>query len=772
MTDAKNRVTSYTYDARGRQLTATYADGRVTSKTYDGMGSVLTQTDEDGKVTAFGYDAAGQLTRVTNALGQITQYGYDAAGNKISQTDARNSVTTYQWDALNRRTRRTLPLGQFEAFGYDAVGNQMSRTDLNGRTTAFLNDSLNRQLRRTPDASFAAAPVQYTYTATGKRLSMNDVTGATTYSYDNRDRLLVKATPQGSLTYTHDRNNMVASVLSSNTGGVSVSYGYDLANRLTTVTDNFTGGGATTYTYEATNVPQRVAYPNGVRHMFGYDQRDRQTSVSIENGASVLASWAYTSGPAGHRLTSLENNGRNVSYAYDSAYKLTNETIAGDPLSVNGLLSYMHDAVGNRLALASTLAALGSQAKSYDANDRLTDETYDTNGSTLAANGWTYGYEFEDRLVSATKAGVSVTMQYDGDGNRVVRTEGASTVRYLVDDLTPTGYVQVAEEVAAGSVARVYVHGPQRVSQRELVGGAWTFSYYGYDESMGSVRPLTDAGGSVTDRYSYDGFGNVVARTGSTANAYLYRGEQFDTMLETYYLRARWYRADRGGFLSQDKYEANGWVDSCCQNAYLYVSGNPIAKADPSGLVEHAIIYPFSTFGAAVAGGVSAAVDVCFLGYAASSLAIAVANIDMDVLDVHLHFCFLSATYQKRIDWRNPADRVPPRNPPPAPRPPRDPSPPGRCPAWRRDQLQGQIQSLCRPFGGYACGGGDSCAVASVKLGIASGCLAARMAMAFECYDMNPNPTPTNNFDPHTEALTSAAGAVGKCVGCVVTKCF
>ena len=206
---------------------------------------------------------------------------------------------------------------------------------------------------------------------------------------------------------------------------------------------------------------------------------------------------------------------------------------------MNGLLSYTHGAVGNRLTLASTLAALGSQNKSYDANDRLTDETYDANGSTLAANGWTYGYEFEDRLVSASKAGGSVAMQYDGDGNRVVRTEGPSTVRYLVDDLTPTGYVQVAEEVVAGSVARVFAHGPQRVSQRQLVGGAWTFSYYLYDESMGSVRLLTDAGGSVTDRYSYDGFGNVVAWTGSTTNAYRYRGEQFDAQLNVYFLRAR-----------------------------------------------------------------------------------------------------------------------------------------------------------------------------------------------------------------------------------------
>ena len=59
-----------------------------------------------------------------------------------------------------------------------------------GKTTEFLYDGLNRQLRQTPDASFAAAPVQYTNTATGKRLSMSDVTGATTYSYHNRDESL------------------------------------------------------------------------------------------------------------------------------------------------------------------------------------------------------------------------------------------------------------------------------------------------------------------------------------------------------------------------------------------------------------------------------------------------------------------------------------------------------------------------------------------------------------------------------------------------------
>ena len=84
-----------------------------------------------------------------------------------------------------------------------------SRTDFNGKVTTFLYDSLNRQLRRTPDGSFGAPPVQFTYTRTGRRASMGDVSGATTYSYDNRDRLLTKVTPQGSLIYTHDRNNLV-----------------------------------------------------------------------------------------------------------------------------------------------------------------------------------------------------------------------------------------------------------------------------------------------------------------------------------------------------------------------------------------------------------------------------------------------------------------------------------------------------------------------------------------------------------------------------------
>jgi YD repeat-containing protein len=71
----------------------------------------------------------------------------------------------------------------------------------------------------------------------------------------------------------------------------------------------------------------------------------------------------------------------------------------------------------------------------------------------------TYGYDFEERMTSAG----DVTMVYDGDGNRVSRTSGGVTTRFLVDDLTPTGYAQVAEELVSGAITVRYTLGVQHI---------------------------------------------------------------------------------------------------------------------------------------------------------------------------------------------------------------------------------------------------------------------------------------------------------------------
>ena len=260
---------------------------------------------------------------------------------------------------------------------------------------------------------------------------------------------------------------------------------------------------------------------------------------------------------------------------------MTKETVSGDASS-NGVVDYVYDNVGNRLSRTSTMPAVPSATYAYDANDRLANETYDADGNLKLSGGGSYNYTFEDRLSEVNGGAVSFT--YDGDGNRVAKTGGGVTTKYLVDSVNPTGYAQVVEEIVNGAVQREYVFGHDLISQRQLSGGNWTTSYFGYDGN-GSVRFLTDASGAITDTYNYDAFGALISSTGSTPNDYLFMGEQFDTNLGFYYLRARYLNPFNGRFVTRDTYEGSVF-DPLTLHKYLYVANDPVNKIDPSGMMS------------------------------------------------------------------------------------------------------------------------------------------------------------------------------------------
>lgn len=143
---------------------------------------------------------------------------------------------------------------------------------------------------------------------------------------------------------------------------------------------------------------------------------------------------------------------------------------------------------------------------------------------------------------------------YDGDCNRVSETIAGVTTSYLVDTQNPAGYPQVLDELIDGSVTRPYAYGLKRISQIQLINAAWVPSFYGYD-GHGNVRLLEGLTGAVTDTYTFDVFGNLIAATGTTPNSYLYSGEQFDNALHLYNLRARYLNPSTGTFLTRDPYE-------------------------------------------------------------------------------------------------------------------------------------------------------------------------------------------------------------------------
>jgi RHS repeat-associated protein len=571
MQDANNNTTQYTYDNDNRRTKVTYPDSTTDLTNYDALGRTTSKTDQAGVTTQYQFDKLGRLLRVTDALSQITSYTYDEVGNRLNQTDANLHTTSFAYDNLGRRIKRTLPLGMSETLTYDAAGNLKTKIDFNAKTTSYNYDLGNRLTTKTPDASFAAPTISFSYTATGQRLSMVDASGTTNYVYDLRDHLKSKATPQGTLSYTYDNAGNLLSLGSSNTNGVSVNYAYDALNRLFKVTDNRLTAGTTTYSYDLVGNLQNYLYPNGVQTAFQYNALNRLTNLTIAKGGA-LASYAYQLGAAGNRIQVTELGGRQVNYTYDSLYRLKTETIAGTA-SANGAIGYNYDPVGNRLSRTSTVTAVPASTSTFDANDRLASDTYDADGNTTASGGNTFLYDFENHLTSQNAGAVSIV--YDGDGNRVSKTVGGNTTKYLVDDRNLTGYAQVVEELVAGTVQRSYTYGLHRISQSQ----AATTSFYGYD-GHGNVRLLTDSTGSVTDRYDFDAFGITVGQSGATSNVYLYSGEQNDPNLNLYYLRARYLNQFAGRFWTMDSYE--GDTPPSFQK-YSFAGADPVNNSDPSG---------------------------------------------------------------------------------------------------------------------------------------------------------------------------------------------
>jgi RHS repeat-associated protein len=273
--------------------------------------------------------------------------------------------------------------------------------------------------------------------------------------------------------------------------------------------------------------------------------------------------------------------GRAFTWSYDALYRLTDEVISG--AAPVGTISYRYDAVGNRTNRTSTVSGMPNQTFAYTANDWLASDVYDANGSTRTNGANVFFYDVENWLTNATVGGVSVSYTYNANGIRVSKTTGGVTTLYLVDDRNPTGYAQVLEELTVSggvtNLAKVFTYGHDLIAQRIVSSGQRSF--YGYDGN-GNTRFLTGTNAVISDTYVYDAYGTLLASTGSTANDYLYSGEQNDPTLGLVYLRARYLNTGTGRFWTRDPHPGNN-QDPISLHRYLYAHHDPVNRIDPSG---------------------------------------------------------------------------------------------------------------------------------------------------------------------------------------------
>ena len=82
--DPRKLITAYTVDGLGNQGALDSPDTGHTGNTYDLAGNLTTRTDARGKVSIYSYDAINRVTRIDYASGPATVFEYDGGATGVT----------------------------------------------------------------------------------------------------------------------------------------------------------------------------------------------------------------------------------------------------------------------------------------------------------------------------------------------------------------------------------------------------------------------------------------------------------------------------------------------------------------------------------------------------------------------------------------------------------------------------------------------------------------------------------------------------------------
>jgi RHS repeat-associated protein len=568
LTDARGKTTTSSRNNFGDPTVTTDPLGHKVSRGYDLNRNLTSLTDANGNLTSFTYDAANEQTTTTRANGTTLRTVYNADGTVSQTIDGASNATTYSYDSLARMVSISDPLGRTTRYGYDGVGNQLTLTDPASQVTARSYDAVNELTGisysdgKTPNVAFA-------YDAAGQRTSMTDGTGTSSWTYDSLHR--VKSTTNGAgatVSYTYDLKGQLIK-LTYPGGTRTVSRSYDAAGRLTSITDWLGNKTIFAYDQDGNLTTETLPTTTGIAAKASYDAASRLTGIVDAKGTTTLASFGYTRDGA-DLLTKATETGvpspGTDAYGYTKLNQLAN---------VN-LTAYSYDAADN---VTGIITPSQFQLKYDTANEltslilgtQTTTFSYDTRGNRLSRTppsgpALSYAYDQANRIVAF---GSSASYHYDGDGLRMSKTVSGKAEAFtwqragtlpllLVDDATS------------------YVYGPDGLPL-EQVSSSGTALFYLHDQ-LGSTRLLVTGAGAVQAGYTYDAYGNVLAKTGTAANPFGYAGEFLDTESGLIYLRARYYDPATAQFLARDPFT------TATLRPYGYGNQDPVNESDPLGL--------------------------------------------------------------------------------------------------------------------------------------------------------------------------------------------
>jgi RHS repeat-associated protein len=526
---------------------------------YDNTNSVLMFNAIDWTI-----DASGAVTSERDSAGIQTSYAYDLGRLKtISPTGETSSSITYV-NASGTTTRAAATITRGDMSGtttFDGLGRVITEThSMPGSVTALRATTYDLAGRNSTQSEFDDATLTPSHT--------------TTYTYDIFDRPLTVTAPDGKVV-TNSYTGVQATVRSATVQGVSgtmtaaTTETYDPLGRLTTVTEGSGAGGAnvtTSYGYDVADHLKSVYTSDGTTaqsRTFTYDNRGLiQSETHPEMSATTYRNYDAR-GHATQIFTGVEGGPFDLLYTYDAAERLKKIEDLVPSTSTRRQLKAFTYATANSPASCTTPSTtcdarngklISAVRTNYDATIGNVDVTssffYQGLGGRASeidvAASQTSGFTGRTFTVSQSYNGLglpsSITYPTCVASCSASGTVGTLSLGYTTGLLTSVGtYASSLTYRTNGELATV-VHGngltetwgadankmprPSSITATNSAGTLWSSGAYSYDGSgniatigtksyaydkVNRLVSFTDTG--VTSGYTYDAFGNQIART-------------------------------------------------------------------------------------------------------------------------------------------------------------------------------------------------------------------------------------------------------------------
>lgn len=206
---------------------------------------------------------------------------------------------------------------------------------------------------------------------------------------------------------------------------------------------------------------------------------------------------------------------------------------------------------------------------------------YDGNFNLNSWGGAIVNYDAQNRITYLNN-GNSASFTYDGLGRCVRRTINGAARLFTYD-----GWKPMLEWDGSGNFLawNIYGAGPDEIMARWDSSGQ--ASIYKQDQH-GNVVAVLDPSGDVTEKYTYDAFGQptIFDKNGNwrsvsaIGNRFMFQGREYLSELGIYDFRNRMYHPALGGFMQPDPLRFGGGD----ANLFRYCGGDPVNESDPFGL--------------------------------------------------------------------------------------------------------------------------------------------------------------------------------------------